>query len=509
MSAFRAGSTAGPGRAARAAPAGEALAHLSGDLRGAAVRGTLWSGVNVAVATTVSAAVFLLAARLLAVEDFGTVALALAIVAALGCLVPVAFGDALVQRAAIAPRHLDTVFWACILASAALYAVLAAGAGPVARWTGHPDLASILPVLGLRLPLDAAAAVPLALIQRRMRFRQIALRTTAANLAGGAACVVLALAGGGLWSLVAMHLVTAAAGAVVLWLSAGWSPGFDVTAGAWRDLRRFGLAAGGLRALDELRLDQLILGALAGPAMLGLYYFARRLSQIATDLTVGVVNPVASVLLATVQADRERRRRAFAMGGFAAAAASFPVAAGLLALADPAIPLLFGAQWAEAVPAVRALAVLLALAGVGVIQAALIKGCGEAGWWFRYQLLQQGLNAALVALLHDHGLAVMMWALAAKTALLWPLSVRKTLHLLGAGPAPYRDSLLAPAAAAAAMLAVLLLMPLLLPPLAAWALLGLQVAAGAAVYAAALALAAPASLRVLLGALSQRRAGLA
>jgi len=489
--------------------AGAALpqhAHLATGLRAAAVRGTLWSGVSVAVATAVSAAVFLLAARLLAVEDFGSAALALALVSAAGCLLPVAFGEAIVQRREITAAHLDSVFWLCLAAAGILYLAVLAAAAALARGAGDPALAAILPVLGLRLVIDALAAVPLALIARRMRFRQIALRTTVANLAGGAACIGLAFAGFGVWAIVAMHLVTAAAGAAVLWAAAGWRPGRALSAAALRDLSRFGLAAAGLRALDELRLDQLLLGLLAGPATLGLYYFARRLFQIATDLTVGIVSPVAGVLLATVQSDRDRRREAFRIGSFAAAAAALPAAAAMLILAGTAVPLLFGPHWEGAVPAVRALAVILALAGVGIIQAALIRGCGEAGWWFRYQLLQQGLNAALVLALHGAGLGPLMWAIAAKTALLWPLSVRRTLALLGVGLRRAAAGLAAPAGATAVMAAVMLALPPLLPGAGAAELLALRAAAGAAAYGAALALLGREPLRLLAGALARRAA---
>lgn len=480
------------------------LAHLAAGRARAAVAGLGWSLVNVALTTLLAAGVFLVTSRLLAPEDFGAVAFAAAVVALVGVALPTAFGEALIQRAELRRDHLDTVFWLALLAGAAGYGGILLAAPAAAAWSGVPVLAQILPVLGLRLLFDAALTVPAALVARRMRFRLVALRTAVANGLGAAVCLVLVLQGFALWALVAAQLVTSAAAWAVAQASAGWRPGLAASRAALAELGRFGLYAMGGRALTEARLDQLLMGWALGPAALGLYYFARRLHQMLAELTSGAFGPVSNALMASLQAEPEKRREAFLTASFAAAAVAFPVFAGLIAVAPGAVPLVFGGQWTGAVFAVQCLSVVGLMAALGVLQAALIRNLGRPDWWFRYQAAMQLSTIPVVLFLAPAGLDAILAGLVARTLLLWPLSVRQAGRMLDMAPARYLANLAAPAFSAALMAAAVAALPRLAPGLAGGELLAAQVAVGAALYAALLGLAAHRRLGAIL---RQVRAG--
>jgi O-antigen/teichoic acid export membrane protein len=465
------------------------LAHLATGRARAALSGLAWSLLNVALTTVLAAAVFLVTSRLLAPEDFGAVAFAAAIVALIGTAVPTAFGEALIQRADLRPDHLDTVFWLALGVGAVGYAGILAVSPAMAAWAEVPVLAQILPVLGLRLLFDAGLTVPAALIARRMRFRLVTLRTAVANGLGAAVCLVLVLNGFALWALVISQVATAAAAWAVAAATAGWRPGFGITAAALRELGRFGLYAMGGRALTEARIDQLLLGAVLGPAALGLFYFARRLFVMLRDLTAGAFTPVTNALMASLQGEPEKRREAYLAASFAAASLAFPVFAGLIAVAPTAVPYVFGGQWTGAVFAVQCLSVVGILAGLGVLQAALIRNLGRPDWWFRYQAAMQLSTVPLVLTLFPFGLDAIMAAIAIRTLLLWPLSVRMAGRMLEMPATRYAASLAAPAAASAAMALAVAALPAMAPDLGPAALLAAQVAGGAALYAGLLALA--------------------
>ena len=490
----------------KATAATDRLAHLTAGRTRAAVSGLAWSLLNVALTTLLAAAVFLVTSRLLAPEDFGAVAFAAAIVALVGTLVPMAFGEALVQRADLRPDHLDTVFWLALGAGALGFAGTAALAPVAAAWTGVPVVAQILPLLALRLVFDAALTVPAALIARQMRFRLVTLRTAVANGLGAAVCLVLVLDGYALWALVISQVATSAAAWAVAAATAGWRPGVGVSRAALRDLGRFGLYAMGGRALTEARIDQLLLGAVLGPAALGLFYFARRLFVMLRDLTAGAFTPVSNALMASLQAEPEKRREAYLAASFAAASLAFPVFAGLIAVAPTAVPYVFGGQWTDAVFAVQCLAVVGILAGLGVLQAALIRNLGRPDWWFGYQAAMQLSTIPLVLALFPLGLDAIMAAIVARTLLLWPLSVRMAGRMLQMTTARYAASLAAPAAAAAAMALAVAALPALAPGLGPAGLLAAQMAGGAALYAGLLALGARRRLAEIVRMVRARRA---
>ncbi len=301
--------------AAKAAP----RAHLRSGRARAAMAGSLWSLVNILVATTISAAVFVTASRFLSPGDFGIVALATTVVMFISCAIPIAFGDALVQRTDLRDDHLDTVFWACAGFGVLLYCGLWLTAGWIAVWAETPALATLLPVIGVRLMLESVTVVPTALITRAVQFRYIALRTTLANLLGGGVCIVMVIMGAGYWALAVSQVLSSVVAVMVMLPAARWWPGVAVTRAAARDLWRFGIFSAGNRLLNEMRLDQMLVGLLGGPVMLGLFFFARRLFQMLSDLTVGVFSPVSNVLLASMQGEPEKCRRAFLIASYAPA----------------------------------------------------------------------------------------------------------------------------------------------------------------------------------------------
>jgi teichuronic acid exporter len=458
-------------------------AHLRSGRARAAMTGSFWSLVNIVVATLISAAVFVVSSRVLSPADFGVVALATTVVMFISCAIPIAFGDALVQRKDLRDDHLDTVFWACLFLGVLLYACLWLTAARIAAWSDTPALAALLPVIGLRLVLESLTVVPTALILRAVQFRYIALRTTVAHMLGGGVCIVMVLMGSGYWALAISQVLSSIVAVMVMLPAARWRPGLAVTRTAARDLWRFGIFSAGNRLLNEMRLDQMLVGLLGGPVMLGLFFFARRLFQMLTDLTVGVFSPVSNVLLASMQGEPEKRKRAFLIASYAATGVALPTFTGLLVLAGTAIPLVFGPQWASAVTAVQGFAVIGMMAGLGIVQAALIRSQGHADWWFWYQAGVQLSALPLIAVLHSYGLGVVMLALALRTIVLWPLAIRKTLGILDMRLPSYVNSLRGPIGGSVAMAGLMIALPdLLSPGLSPAAILAAQMLAGTLAY---------------------------
>ena len=199
--------------------------------------------------------------------------------------------------------------------------------------------------------------------------------------------------------------------------------------------------------VDQARIDQFLMGLVLGPAALGLYFFAQKLTEMLRNLTVGMFSPVSNVLFASLQSDVEKRRIAFTKALFAVGAFNLPVFGGLIALAPTAVPTVFGSQWTEAIPAVQALAVMGILGGIGTLQAAVIRNLGESGWWFWFQTGLRLTEFALILAVFPLGLNAVIAASLIRMVLIWPLSVRKTRVMLDLERGAYLTTLAAPAAA--------------------------------------------------------------
>lgn len=474
--------------------------HLSRGRSRAAVAGVLWSSLHTLLPTVGSAGVFLVGAYFLTPADFGLIGLATALVSVAIALSPLAFGEALIQRKLMTRAHADSVFWLTV--GFGLIAMLPFGLGGplIAEWIGEPELAALLPVLALRVPLELAAAVPNALIVRAMRFRLLALRTSVATLVSVAVSLWMLFAGYGYWALVVSQVsASLVLCAMAFWVTR-WRPGATFRASAIRELAHYGVFASGNRMLDTIRLDHIVLGALGGTQLLGLYFFAQRCFMILIQLVSGALSSVTHALLSTLQGEGAKARQAFMIASFASTAVSLPMFAGVALVIDDVLAQLLDPKWAGAAFPVQAFCALGVLASVGVIQGALIKSQGHANWWFYYQLLQQGTTVLTIALAYRYGLVPMMTALVLKSVLIWPVSVWMTTRLLGCTPLSYlsefRDPILATVVMSVAVLGVGAAVDG-----APAATLSLQILCGAITYALSLFLLSRQRIALLLGIL--------
>lgn len=477
----------GPAPGAAGGLGGRSYAQPSAGRSRAAVRGVLWSALHTAVPTVSAAVVFFVAARYLSPVDFGLVGLAASIVAFATALAPGAFGEALIQRRDVDQRHADSVFWLTLGVGIAFFLALVAAASAVAAWTGEPSLSLLLPFLALKVPFDLAATVPNALVVRSMQFRLIALRTTIATAVSVVLCLSLLVAGQGYWALAASQVAVSVVNCIVAFRVVEWRPAGGPAAGSLRELLSYSLFASGTRMLSMISLDQILVGMLAGAPVLGLYYFARRILTLLNSMIAGALSSVSHALLSSLQGEREKVREALLFASFASSIVSFPVFAGIALIAGDAVPLVFGAKWAGAVVPIRAFCAMGLIASIGIVQGALLTSQGKAGAWFWYQLLQQATTLAIIAAL-AHDLDRMVVAVAVKTVLLWPISVRMTTRLLDLRMMPYLREYAAPVAATLAMTVCVLAVPLLLPGLDPPTRLVAEIGVGVLIYLPAAAL---------------------
>lgn len=161
-----------------------------------------------------------------------------------------------------------------------------------------------------------------------------------------------------------------------------------------RDVVTYGTRGqvGGLVSLLNLRLDFAILGALAGPAVLGTYAVASKYAELlrlpGTALT-WVAYPELARSDAVDAAQRARRLLRPALLSVWVAAVP------MLFLAGPVVQLLYGGQFGSAVPQARVLLVGMLLGGAAGLASGYLYGRGRPG----LNSLGLGIGLALTVIL--------------------------------------------------------------------------------------------------------------
>lgn len=334
-------------------------------------------------------------ARLLVPADFGLVAAALLFVQFAQLLAELGVGATIVQAPELSEgevRTAHTIVWA----NAFLYAGAAALLAPAAAAAmAMPELADVLRVLGLVFLAQAAGIVPESLLLRRMAAARVsAVRFAAKCVGAGAVGVGLALAGWGVWALVAAALAEAATAALVLLAieRPPLRPRFARSEAARLLRRGSGFSLSRLLNYLALRGDNAIVGRGLDAAALGIYSRAFTLMNLPADLYASVAERLIFPALARVQHDRERLRRAYLGGTSLTALVGLPLSALLFLLAPEIVALLLGPRW-EAVVAPFAI-----LAGATYCRLGMkISGSAQrAQGAIRQMIRTQGLYAVLV-----------------------------------------------------------------------------------------------------------------
>ena len=185
-------------------------------------------------------------------------------------------GDALIQSRTVDREQLDTVFWYVLGASVLTGGATLLAAPSIGRAYGLPGLTLPLLLIACKMPIVGAAVVPLALLNRELRFRRVAAVNLLATLVAAATRLALACLGAGAIALVAGYAVS---GLVILLgatLAHPFRPRLRARAGAIAGLARFGLRSTLANAAEQSfkNVDYLLVGWFYGAAPLATYRLA-------------------------------------------------------------------------------------------------------------------------------------------------------------------------------------------------------------------------------------------
>ncbi len=358
-------------------------------LRQKAMQGVFWSVIQKWGREGISFVILVILSRLLAPEAFGLVALALVFIEFVQIFLDQGFGAAIVQRTDLDKEHLDTAFWISVLSGVVLTVGGIAASGLVAAFFREPRLGSIVRWLSLGFIVSALSSTQMAILQRDLAFKSLAIRSMAAKVVGGIVGVSLAFAGFGVWSLVAQKLTAGVAGVVVLWRASDWRPGFNLSKKHYKELFSFGVSVVANNFLKTFvqRSNDFLIGYFLGATLLGIYTIGYRLLLVMLRIVTGIINSVAFPTFARLQHSPQRMRSAFYKVTQYTSLLAFPVFLGLAVLAPDVIPALFGEKWAPSVPVMQVLAFIGILESVQAFNGSVMRASGKPSWQLGIMLL--------------------------------------------------------------------------------------------------------------------------
>ncbi len=366
-------------------------------------RGFNWLGSAMIVAKIVDFSTIIVILLYLTQRQVGIGALVLSFAMMIEAFDGLGTGDAIVQAPDLARRQLDGLFWYVIGIAVLIGGIVLLAAPWLQAFYAVPGMARYFLAVALKQPLVGAAVVPLALLNRELRYERIAIVNIAATIGAALTRLGIALLGGGTWALVAGFVASGAFTLAGSLCARPFLPGWRCSFAEIRPLVRFGLRSATAHVSDQIfkNVHYLLVGWFYGPTPLALYRVVFDIAMEAAMAVGSLVNRTALPIFARLAGTPGQLKAAVLWSLQRLATVVCPFMVALMLLAAPLTALLHDSHGHSYAAGALPLQILAA-AGILRVTSQLIAPVllasgrpGTAAWFSTAALLL--LSAGIVA----------------------------------------------------------------------------------------------------------------
>ena len=312
--------------------------------------GSLWMIASFVLVRFLQLIAQVVLARLLSPKDFGVWAMVLIVTTLSALFRDAAIAGVLVYRGLDDKKLVNAVYSLGINISVGMFVLQALAGFPLSQFFGVPVLWPLTACVAFVFLIGAGAGSHGAVLQRQMKFRELAICDTVASFARYGGALICAALGGGVWSFAVAEIAMALVDSLLKrWLSRyHFTYHFMPDPSAIGEVRGYisGLIGINLAVYANLNGDNFVIGRLLGTQALGYYNLAYQLAMLPAT-AISQINRVNFSALS--QQDRESQRRYLCQALELYALLSAPIYGVAFVAAPWVIPLVYGSKWVAAV----------------------------------------------------------------------------------------------------------------------------------------------------------------
>lgn len=319
-------------------------------LRDRTIKGVGWSFAGNAISYGITFVVGIVLARLLTPDEYGLIGIVTVFITVFNALVDSGFSSALIRKTDAAEEDYNTAFFTNLAFSIVLYLVLFLCAPVVASFFDRPKLLTMIRVMGVGLIINAFSSIQHTVLSKRLEFEKKSKAAIVAAFISGIVGIWMAVAGYGVWALVAQQLSKELVYSILLWGIVKWIPSWHWSKHSFSYLWGFGWKMSTSAVIDRVaaQIGSFVIGKCYSPASLGQYSRGEQFASLFSSGLTSVVQQVSYPALSEIQDDKTRLMAAYRK---VIKTTMFVTAIGMFALGAVAEPLLFcliGPQWHDA-----------------------------------------------------------------------------------------------------------------------------------------------------------------
>ena len=237
------------------------------------IQNFFWRFAERCGAQLVTFIVSIVLARILAPEDYGTIALVTVFTTIMQVFVDSGLGIALIQKKDADDLDFSSVFYFNFAVCIVLYALMFLAAPYIAKFYDDNTLVPIVRVISLTIVISGVKGIQQSYVSRNMLFKRFFYATLGGTIFSAFLGIGMAYAGFGVWAIVAQQLSNTAIDTLILWITVKWRPKKMFSWERLTNLLKFGWKLLASSLLDTVynNLRNLIIGKIYSSSDLAYY----------------------------------------------------------------------------------------------------------------------------------------------------------------------------------------------------------------------------------------------
>ena len=358
----------------------------------------IWRFAERCGAQLVTFIVSIVLARILAPEDYGTIALITVFTTILQVFVDSGLGTALIQKKNADDMGFSSVFYFNFIVCIILYICMFFSAPFISKFYNDNSLTPVIRVISLTIVISGVKGIQQAYVSKYMMFKRFFFSTIGGTIFSAILGIILAYEGCGVWALVAQQLSNTAIDTLILWLTVKWRPKRIFS---WKRLEAL-LSFGWKLLLSSLldtcysNLRNLIIGKLYSSADLAFYNQGDKFPKV---IVTNVNTSIDSVLLPTMSGAQDNRERVKNMTRRAIKTSTYimaPFMMGLAFCAEPIVRLVLTDKWLPCVVFLRIFCITYMFWPVHTANLNAINAMGRSDWFLRLEVIKKTMGMIIL-----------------------------------------------------------------------------------------------------------------
>lgn len=392
----------------------------------------IWKFAERCGAQGVSFIVSVVLARLLAPEDYGSIALITVFINILQVFVDSGMGTALIQKQNADDLDFSTVFYFNVFICTVIYTITYALAPFVARFYKDESLTSVIRVLCLTIVISGVKNIQHSYISKKMIFKKFFYATLGGTIGAAVVGITMAYLGFGIWALVAQQLFNTTVDTIILWVTVKWRPKRMFSMNRLAELYSYGwkMVVSALIANVYLNIQSLIIGVKYSTVDLAYYNKGKAFPALVTNNANNAIDSVMLPVFAFKQDDlskvKQMLRKTIKMISYIV----WPMVFGMFATANSIISIFLTDKWLPCVPFLYLFCLMQGLEPLNAVNLNAIKALGNSDIFLKIEIIKKIIGIIIIVITMQMGVMAMTYGLLATCILSFFINAYPNKRLL-------------------------------------------------------------------------------